>query len=74
MPVMLRLASGDSTHLGAPAPELPSAPSDEALLDAYSPAVVTVADRVSPSVVRIEARPRGREPAGARAWSGRPAP
>jgi S1-C subfamily serine protease len=59
MPVTLRLASGDPIHLGAPAPEVSSGPPDEALLDAYSHAVVTVAERVSASVVRIEARPRG---------------
>jgi S1-C subfamily serine protease len=35
-------------------------PDDDALLDAYSRAVVSVAERIGPSVVRIEAHRRGR--------------
>jgi S1-C subfamily serine protease len=45
----------DSEPLSA-GPGAPSAPSDAAMLDAYSSAVSDVVDRVGPSVVRIDVR------------------
>lgn len=43
--------------------------SDAELLDAYSNAVITVADQVGPAVVRVETRgPNGRPGGSAPAW------
>ncbi|MGB7714632.1 MAG: trypsin-like peptidase domain-containing protein, partial [Pseudolabrys sp.] len=41
----------------APPPAIP--PDDEALLDAYSRAVIDVVDRVGPAVVRLDVKPGG---------------
>jgi len=42
----------------------PIALSDNALLDAYSRAVISVVDRVGPAVVRVERLAEGKDPAG----------
>ena len=49
---------------GAPPAPAPAAPSDGALLDAYSRTLTAAVDRVGPSVVRVDVR-RGRERGGA---------
>src|SRR3981189_1685459 len=49
-----------------PAPDLAASPAippdDEALLDAYSRAVIDVVDRVGPAVVRLDVKARGDRP------------
>jgi S1-C subfamily serine protease len=63
-PSRLRILSADKDGLHEGAPPRKSAGSDEALLDAYSRAVIGAADRVRPSVVHIESfRPAAGRPA-----------
>src|SRR5450756_293217 len=42
----------------------PAAADDQALLDAYSNAVIGVTERVGPAVVRVETQPAGRDARG----------
>ncbi len=54
------VSTGDAgLHLEGQGVIAPESPSDLQLLDAYSQAVVHAAERVSPSVVKIEARKQG---------------
>ena len=53
MPRMLRLVSPDGFAQKACSPST-SEPPDAALLDAYSQAVISAVEQVSPSVVNIE--------------------
>ncbi len=64
----LRLLSSDGENGGAARNLIVAQPSDEALLDAYSQAVITAAEKVSPSVVNIDVRKnlRGRDSASFR--------
>src|SRR5262249_2161707 len=57
------VSTGEAVEVGAP---VTAPPSDDALFDAYSKAVVHAADAVGPSVVNIEVR----RPDGQRAGSG----
>jgi S1-C subfamily serine protease len=59
----LALVSSESEPVVSQSPPAPS-PADGALLDAYSRAVIRVADEVGPSVVKIEVRRQNGERAG----------
>jgi S1-C subfamily serine protease len=60
---ILRLLSNDGVKAGEARILHPPHPSDEDLLDAYSRAVISAAERVSPSVVNLDVRtnPRGKQ-------------
>src|SRR6201990_1096910 len=63
---MLDFTSTDAAALSA-APAEPTPANDQALLDAYSNAVIGVTERVGPAVVRVETGPKirnAREPGG----------
>jgi len=65
---ILRLLSSEEVRGGEARNLEPDRPSDDALLDAYSRAVISAAERVSPSVVNLDVRtnPRGRQSARSR--------
>ncbi len=65
----LQPVSDESLRRDAPAPS-PESPSDDDLLDAYSQAVMRAADRVSPSVVKIEVQHQDSPRRGERTGSG----
>ena len=64
---MLDFTSDISDDLTSSAGPEPTPVNDQALLDAYSNAVIGVTDRVGPAVVRVETGPKvrsAREPGG----------
>jgi len=61
---------GPAVARGAHSPGSEGAPSDEALLDAYSDAVTAAVEKASPSVVNIEVRQQASHPAGEVGGSG----
>ena len=65
-PIMLDFANdpfdSSSDDITPPRPADPTSPNDDALLDAYSRAVISVTERVGPAVVRVETGARNGQP------------
>src|SRR5258706_6324183 len=57
---MLDLTLSTSDQDDSPSPTKQAATGDDALLDAYSNAVISVTERVGPAVVRVETGPKVR--------------
>jgi S1-C subfamily serine protease len=66
----LDFVSSDTDPFSEPRATTQDTPDDEALLDAYSRAVVSVSERISPSVVKIEVHKNKRRPERAQGTAG----